>query len=107
MLHSQANIALDAFSVQVTKQKKSQIKKSVVMIAPGYKLWPIERFHWQLHNAYACITTASSLHVLNLKQTLQPCCCTWCIATNRLASCSRTSIKHSTSEHDTGLQKRY
>ena len=65
MLHSQADIALDAFSVQIAKQKKSQIKKSVTIIAPCYKLWPAERFHWQLHNGLRA--TASKVNVLNLE----------------------------------------
>ncbi len=51
MPHSQADFALDAFSVHIAEQKKSQIKESVTMIAPCHKLWPAEGYHWQLHNA--------------------------------------------------------
>ena len=64
MLHSQADIALEAFSVHTAKQKKSQIKP-VTMVAPRYKLWLTARFHWQLHNALRA--TASRTNVVKLE----------------------------------------
>jgi len=50
MLHSQADVALDAFFVQIAEQKKSQIKVSVTMIAPCHKFWPAEKYHQQLNS---------------------------------------------------------
>ena len=48
MLHGQADIALDAFFVQIAEQKKSWIKGPVAMTAPCHKFWPAEEYHPQL-----------------------------------------------------------
>ncbi len=47
-MHNQADLALDAFLVQMSEQKKSQKKSQVTMIAPCHEFWSAEDYHQQL-----------------------------------------------------------
>ena len=113
MLHSQADFFLDAFLCRLQSRRRVRSGNLCTWFyrilqnftgslpVPCHKLWPAEEYHTaplgQLHQVQM---------LWILRQILQTCCRTWCIDTYRLASCSRTTIKHSTSQHGTGAWKR-
>ncbi len=46
MLHSQADVALDAFCMQIAEQSQTQV--SVMVIAPCHKFWLAEEYQQEL-----------------------------------------------------------